>query len=209
MPVFSNNIASVVRTLRQHHERHTRETSRVQPDFPSRKGVILVIPSGWNITLSKLLTVTLASLLIAGSSLLAGPIDEVRVALNGPVSTSYKEALSALEKENTQDGKQHLYKMKEMLNNVDEIFHTTESGLEGIDPKLKSQWADLYRLEKDVVVITGVLDSEIGKSSYRSSLSELKNRWDKLMNELPKVYAALGEYGKMTLKFQNLCSSCR
>jgi hypothetical protein len=159
--------------------------------------------------LSRLVALTLTSLVIAGSSLIAGSADDVRVALNGPVSNTYKEALSSLEKENTQEGKQHLNKMKEMLNNVDELFHTTESGLEGIDPKLKTQWADLYRMEKDVLVITGVLDSEIGRSSYKTSLSELKNRWEKLMNELPKVYTIFGEYGKTALKFQSLCASCR
>jgi hypothetical protein len=65
-------------------------------------------------------------------------MDDVKGALNGPIGAAYKEAMSALDKENTQDGKQHLYKMKEMLNNVSELFHTSESGLDGIDQTLKN-----------------------------------------------------------------------
>ena len=127
----------------------------------------------------------------------------------GPPATPIKDTVSALEAENTEEGKEHLTKMKETLNNVDELFHTTESGLEGMDPELKTQWTDLFAMEKDVLVIANVLEGEIGRSSYKSSLSELKNRWEKLMNELPKVYTLFVEYGKMAEKFQNLCASCR
>jgi hypothetical protein len=149
----------------------------------------------------------LTSLFVA--PLFAGSIDEARSAFNGAITDAYKQTVSLLEKDNTQDGKQAAYKLKEMLNSLNEIFHNSESALEGIDPKLKSQWADLYRLLKDVLVMAGVVHSEVGTTNYKSDLSELKSRWEKLANEFPKVYATLVEYGKTTMKFQSLCGSCR
>jgi hypothetical protein len=150
-----------------------------------------------------------ACLVIAGSTLFAGPIDDIKGALTGPIGNSYKEALSNLEKEDTMEGKQHLTKMHEMLNNVDERFRTVESGLEGIDPKLKTLWSDWYRLEKEVLVTAGTLNGQIGRTNYKSSLSDLKSRWEKFISEMPKVYTALGDYGKIEQKFQSLCGSCR
>jgi hypothetical protein len=159
--------------------------------------------------LSKSLTLALTSVFVAASPLFAGSVDEIRSHVNGPVASAFNEMRSLLEKENTQDGKQAADKLKDWMNKLQELFQITESALDGIDPKLKSQWSDLYRLEKDVQVMAGVVQSEIGKSSYKSDLSELKSRWEKFASEVNKVYASFVEYGKTTAKFQNLCSSCR
>jgi hypothetical protein len=159
--------------------------------------------------LSKSQTLTLMGFFIAGPALFAGPVDDVRSAVAGPLADSFKEALNLLEKDNTLEAKKHLMKMKDILGDVDGLFHTTESILEGIDPKLKAQWADLYRLEQSVNISAGVVTSELGVASYKSDLAQLKGHWEKFSTEVPKVYAAFVEYGKTAVKFQNLCAGCR
>jgi hypothetical protein len=161
------------------------------------------------VVLLKPFTLSLPILVLAAASLFAGPLDEARSHFNGAVVSAYKEMIGLLDQDNVDDGRKAADNFKEWVAKLYELFHVVEASVDGIDATLKSRWADLYRLLKDAQVQAGVVLSEVGKASYKSDLAELKSRWEKFGAEFDRVYDVFVAYGKVTVKFQELCSGCK